>query len=55
MEYFDSHAHYNDSRFAEEYPGGADAALRDAYALGIRYILNAGTNPNTSRESVTLA
>ena len=55
MEYFDSHAHYNDGRFAEEYPGRADAAIRDAYDLGIRYILNAGTNPETSRESIILA
>ena len=55
MEYFDSHAHYNDGRFAEEYPGGANAAIRDAYDLGIRYILNAGTNPETSRESIALA
>ena len=55
MEYFDSHAHYNDGRFTEEYPGGADAAIRDAYGLGIRYILNAGTNPDTSRESIALA
>lgn len=55
MEYFDSHAHYNDGRFAEEYPGGADAAIRDAYDLGIRYILNAGTNPQTCRESIALA
>ncbi len=55
MEYFDSHAHYNDNRFADEYPGGADAAIHDAYDLGIRYILNAGTNPKTSRESIVLA
>ena len=55
MEYFDSHAHYNDGRFTEEYPGGADAAIRDAYGLGVRYILNAGTNPQTSRESLALA
>lgn len=55
MEYFDSHAHYNDARFAEEYPGGADAAIRDAYDLGVRYILNAGTNPQTSWESLALA
>ena len=55
MEYFDSHAHYTDARFAEEYPGGADAAIRDAYDLGVRYILNAGTNPQTSWESLALA
>lgn len=55
MEYFDSHAHYNDNRFADEYPGGADAAIHDAYDLGIRHILNAGTNPETSRESIILA
>lgn len=52
---FDSHAHYFDERFAEKYPGGADAAIADAYKIGVRYILNAGTSPETTRQAITLA
>jgi len=55
MELFDSHAHYNDARFDEEYPGGRECAIRDACTAGVTGILNAGTNPSTSRESVRLA
>jgi len=55
MRYFDSHAHYNDDRFAEEYPGGADAAIADAQKLGVDAILNAGTNPGTTAVSIALA
>ncbi len=52
---FDSHAHYFDERFAEKYPGGAEAAIEDAYKIGVRYILNAGTSPETTREAIALA
>lgn len=52
---FDSHAHYFDERFAEEYPGGAAAAIADAYEIGVRYILNAGTSPETTRQAIVLA
>ncbi|MBQ8746748.1 MAG: TatD family hydrolase [Clostridia bacterium] len=52
--FFDSHAHYFDDRF-EKYEGGAEAAIRDAFDLGIRYILNAGTTPETSRAAIRLA
>jgi len=55
MEFFDSHAHYFDTRFAEKYPGGADQALADAYAAGVRYILNAGTLPETTRQALEMA
>lgn len=55
MQYFDSHAHYNDARFDAEYPGGAAQAIADAQNAGVRYILNAGTNPATSRASQKLA
>lgn len=55
MPYFDSHAHYNDARFAAEYPGGAPAALAAARDAGVEYIVNVGTNPQTSRESLALA
>ena len=49
---FDSHAHYFDDRFAREYPGGADGAIADAKEKGVRYILNAGTSPATSRAAL---
>ena len=52
--FFDSHAHYFDDRF-EKYEGGAEAAIRDASDAGVRYILNAGTTPETSRAAIRLA
>ena len=55
MRIFDSHAHYNDARFEEEYPGGVIRAIEDAKAAGVRYILNAGTTPATSAQSLALA
>ncbi|MBE6560577.1 MAG: TatD family deoxyribonuclease [Ruminococcaceae bacterium] len=55
MRYFDSHSHYNDERFEEEYPGGMAQAITDAHAIGVEAILNAGTNPESSAASVALA
>ena len=55
MRYFDSHAHYNDERFDEEYPGGRVQAIADARAAGVEAILNAGTDPLSSAASVALA
>lgn len=52
--FFDSHAHYFDERF-EKYEGGAEAAIHDAFDAGVRYILNAGTTPETSRAAIRLA
>ena len=52
--FFDSHAHYFDEKF-QKYDGGAEAAIRDAYNVGVRYILNAGTSPETSRDAIALA
>lgn len=50
---FDSHAHYNDARFAET--GGADAWFEKLNACGVSAIVNAGTNLETSRESIRFA
>ena len=55
MRYFDSHAHYNDERFDEEYPGGRAQVIADARAAGVEAILNAGTDPASSAASVALA
>ena len=55
MQLIDSHAHYDDSRFAEEYEGGADKALCDAHELGITAVINCGTRIETSLSSIALA
>ena len=52
MQLFDSHAHYNDDRLDAEYPGGAAQAIEDARNIGVCAILNAGTNPETSAQSI---
>ncbi|MBQ8850240.1 MAG: TatD family hydrolase [Clostridia bacterium] len=42
----DSHAHYFDRRFENEYEGGADALLTDVvFPSGIEAVINVGTNP----------
>ena len=48
MNLFDTHAHYIDARFEEEYEGGAAALLPEVFASGVSYILNVGTNPENS-------
>lgn len=55
MVIFDSHAHYDDGRFEREYEGGAMAALRDAKAAGVEYVVNSGADIETSRASIKLA
>ena len=55
MTLFDSHAHYDDRRFDEEFEGGGRGALLKAHSLGVEYIANIGANLKTSRASVALA
>lgn len=55
MRFFDSHAHYNDERFANEFDGGAEAALKASFEAGVIGIVNCGTNCASSRESLALA
>ena len=54
MKYFDSHAHYYDERFSEEYEGGAEALLSEIKD-GISYIINVGTCPETCRLAINQA
>lgn len=54
MRLFDSHAHYYDRRF-DDYPGGAEAALKASFDSGICGILCAGTDPETSDAAIALA
>lgn len=44
MQYFDTHAHYEDSRFAEEYPGGADELLKTLFAENVCGVINTATS-----------
>ena len=55
MRLFDSHAHYNDRRFEEEFEGGGRGALLKAHAEGVEMICNVGSSVGTSEESVALA
>ena len=52
---FDSHAHYNDRRFEEEFDGGGRGALLRAHAEGVAFFCNVGSSVRTSEESVALA
>ncbi len=47
MKYFDSHAHYYDERFSEEYEGGADALLDTLFSSDLSYAVNVGTRYET--------
>lgn len=48
---FDSHAHYNDDRFAED----RDTLLPQIHCNGVSHILNAGCDISSSMESIRLA
>ena len=48
MKFFDTHAHYTDDRFCEEYEGGAPALLDYLFANGIERIVNIGITPENS-------
>ena len=55
MKYFDTHAHYYDERFEEEYEGGADALLSALEHENVSYIVNVGTAPETCRLAIAQA
>ena len=55
MKFFDTHAHYTDARFSEEFPGGSDALLKEVFASGVEYISNAATNIKNSAEVIAQA
>lgn len=52
---FDSHAHYFDRRFEQEYEGGADALLKSIYPSQVSRIINVGTDCNSSRRAIAQA
>ena len=55
MKYFDSHSHYYDERFSEEYEGGAAALLSSSNMESVSYIVNVGTEPKTCRAAAEQA
>ena len=52
---FDSHAHYFDRRFETETAEGAAEILRSVMPEPVKWILNVGTNPETSRAAIRQA
>lgn len=55
MQIFDSHAHYFDKRFDTEAEGGSEAILASVCPSPVRYILNVGTNCDSSRQAIAQA
>ncbi len=55
MKIFDSHAHYDDARFQNEYEGGQSAVLSHVLSGGVARIVNIGTNIATSKECIALS
>lgn len=49
IRYFDSHAHYYDGRFEEEYDGSVDELIDALLRDKVSYIINIGTSVATSR------
>lgn len=52
MRYFDTHAHYYDDRFYEEYEGSVDELIEELLSDSVSYIINVGTSPETSRLAI---
>ncbi len=55
MKYFDSHSHYYDERFAEEYPGGATALLDELFSTSLSGAVNVATSPENCAEVIALS
>ena len=53
--YFDSHAHYFDSRFQREFPGGPDALLHDLFSKTVCGIINVGDSLKSSVQCISQA
>ena len=55
MKYFDSHAHYYDERFSEEWAEGVGNLLDTLLSETVSHIINVGTSPETSRQAIEQA
>jgi TatD DNase family protein len=52
---FDTHAHYCDKRFENEFEGGASALLSAVFANGVDKIINVGTNTANNTRIIEMA
>ncbi len=52
MKYFDSHAHYYDSRFNDEYEGSVEDLIGALLTSEVSHIVNVGTSPETCRLAI---
>ncbi len=52
---FDTHAHYCDKRFENEFEGGASALLSAVFGNGVDKIINVGTNTVNNMQVVAMA
>ena len=50
MEFFDSHAHYNDEKFEDD----RDELIKTIYGEGITKIINAGYSLESSKEAIEI-
>ncbi len=55
MKLIDSHAHYDDRRFEEEFEGGRDAALRLSFEKGVDAVINVATKRKNIITTLELA
>ncbi len=55
MKYFDTHAHYYDSRFCEECEEGAENLVSTLLSSTVSGIINVGTSPENSRLAIKMA
>lgn len=55
MPFFDAHAHYDDRRFRDEFPGGVDGALAYVYTQGVTRICDVGASLRSSEAALALA
>ena len=55
MKYFDTHAHYYDERFVNEYEGSAEELIGALLKDKVSHIINVGTSPETCRLAIEQA
>lgn len=53
--YFDSHAHYYDNRFQQEFEGGASALLDDLFGESVCRIIDVGDSIKNSKKCIAQA
>ena len=55
MRYFDTHAHYYDERFVNEYEGSTEELIGALLKDKVSHIINVGTSPETCRLAIRQA